>query len=760
LQRFRWSPRASRWLDPIASVGLVVFALSWLWLRFNAPPGGGGSFSRGMTFKGDLLNYYAPMAEHVARRLRAGELPLWNPEVCSGMPLLATLQSAAFYPGAWLPLFLPIDHAFRVLLFLECALGGLFAAWLFRTWGFARFASSYAGVLFVFACCLGQALWPPALATIIWIPWLLLCVEKLSREWSARWWVALAVGCALQILAGFPQYLAYGYYLVAPLAALHLLEGRFGAQGSWGRLGGSALALASAVAIGIGLAGAQLLPTLELVGQSVRGEALTPSQVHYLTLHGHHGSVAVLRGALRPESAGITYAFGSTGYVGVATLLLIPLGVMARRREPRTWLLLALGAIALLLSDGYMGPGRDLYAAYAQIPFVGSLRTPERMRLVYFFCAIALAGAGFDAVERRAAQPRRRHASAALLLVVGLAAAVSMQCMGHGAAGWRVAVALGLALPLLYVARPWLRHGLAALLVLFVSMDLALATRETGRLREMPLERSHEYHAAWSVLLRILPGELAGQKRAAGSGRVELIHFKPHVGGGPSAGLRRVSCYEPLVPSQWAELHRKLTGENTRGATLFGIDPAEHPLFYDVTGVARILQPGRRDPYKVLVNHDALPRAFLVDRYRVADRDRILSQIAVQAEAEPSEGGFDFRREVLLDRHPGFPSGAAGGIQLRAARVVEDQPERVAVLAESPGNALLVLTDSHYPGWEAHVDGEPAEILLANGLHRAVWVGAGRHQVVFEYRPRSFRVGSLVSLASLLLLGVAVRGRR
>ena len=89
--------------------------------------------------------------------------------------------------------------------------------------------------------------------------------------------------------------------------------------------------------------------------------------------------------------------------------------------------------------------------------------------------------------------------------------------------------------------------------------------------------------------------------------------------------------------------------------------------------------------------------------------------------------------------------------------VVEARPERVVITADAAAPALLVLTDTHYPGWRARVDGTETEIIRANGLFRAVPVPAGRHEVVFSYEPASLRRGAIVSaLAALLLVGVPI----
>jgi hypothetical protein len=238
---------------------------------------------------------------------------------------------------------------------------------------------------------------------------------------------------------------------------------------------------------------------------------------------------------------------------------------------------------------------------------------------------------------------------------------------------------------------------------------------------------------------------LDAQRRAVGASRLEPVGLLPYVGSGESAGVRRLSCYEPLVPRSWASLDRKLKGKPHRADTLFSLDPQHHPTIYDVASVERVLLPRLGGRVKIFVNDDALPRAFALEDHRVADREAALEHVA--------RGDVDFRQLVLLDRDPGLPPARSGG-GLYPARIAEDRPERVAIEVDVPRPALLVLTDTHYPGWQARVDGEPAEIYLANGLHRALRVTAGPHRVVFEYRPASFRLGAALSLASLAALAV------
>jgi uncharacterized membrane protein YfhO len=117
------------------------------------------------------------------------------------------------------------------------------------------------------------------------------------------------------------------------------------------------------------------------------------------------------------------------------------------------------------------------------------------------------------------------------------------------------------------------------------------------------------------------------------------------------------------------------------------------------------------------------------------------------------EPRFDPRREAIVEepvaglaQQPLRP-GAAG-----SARIVDEDPERVAIEADANRRALLVLADVHYPGWKAEVDGEEVPIERVDYLLRGVALPAGRHAVEFRYEPLSWRIGWITSLTALLVL--------
>ena len=57
-----------------------------------------------------------------------------------------------------------------------------------------------------------------------------------------------------------------------------------------------------------------------------------------------------------------------------------------------------------------------------------------------------------------------------------------------------------------------------------------------------------------------------------------------------------------------------------------------------------------------------------------------------------------------------MPSGRLTGTG--RARIAQYEPERVVVETDADAPSLLVLSDVHYPGWKASVDGHDVDTLL------------------------------------------------
>ena len=156
---------------------------------------------------------------------------------------------------------------------------------------------------------------------------------------------------------------------------------------------------------------------------------------------------------------------------------------------------------------------------------------------------------------------------------------------------------------------------------------------------------------------------------------------------------------------------------------------------------------------------NALPRAALFHAIEVVPDDAVLARLKAP-DFNPHERAVVSRESIP----PGVDLSAltAGpGAAASAARITGYHSQHVAIEAETPAPALLVLNDTNYPGWRAYLNGQPADMLTANFLFRGVLLPPGKSTVEFKYQPWSFRIGGGVSFAALALLALLVmRDRR
>ena len=153
----------------------------------------------------------------------------------------------------------------------------------------------------------------------------------------------------------------------------------------------------------------------------------------------------------------------------------------------------------------------------------------------------------------------------------------------------------------------------------------------------------------------------------------------------------------------------------------------------------------------VFENTRVLPRVWLASEVRVLPEEEMLG--VIRTGRLPEGGAWEPLRTALVEAPLDFRGGAAADPSARAS-VVRHEPNRVEVQTTSAAPSILVLSENHYPGWRAYVDGRAAETLRVDYGLRGVVLAAGEHRVEFVYRPKSVLIGffvSLVTLAALLL---------
>ncbi|GAB3464269.1 YfhO family protein [Actinophytocola sediminis] len=116
--------------------------------------------------------------------------------------------------------------------------------------------------------------------------------------------------------------------------------------------------------------------------------------------------------------------------------------------------------------------------------------------------------------------------------------------------------------------------------------------------------------------------------------------------------------------------------------------------------------------------------------------------------------------EVLLNEDAAPTSGQPADVE-----IVEDGNDRVETTVDARGDGYLVVADADQVGWEATLDGQPAELVPADQGVVAVAVPEGRHTVTLRYVTPYSNAGLWLTLFTVVLLvGLVVvdlyRGRR
>ncbi len=146
---------------------------------------------------------------------------------------------------------------------------------------------------------------------------------------------------------------------------------------------------------------------------------------------------------------------------------------------------------------------------------------------------------------------------------------------------------------------------------------------------------------------------------------------------------------------------------------------------------------------RIFKNPKALPRVFARGQIReFPSFENLLEHLGTPE--------FNPWTEVWLENPapgPIHPEASSAECRIRL-----HEPDRVVVAAQFPAPGFLVLADSWYPGWLCRdARGQEYPIVAVNGSSRGVYLPAGEHQLEFLFKPRSYYDGLKICLLGLLL---------
>lgn len=125
-------------------------------------------------------------------------------------------------------------------------------------------------------------------------------------------------------------------------------------------------------------------------------------------------------------------------------------------------------------------------------------------------------------------------------------------------------------------------------------------------------------------------------------------------------------------------------------------------------------------------------------------------------------GEYRFDRVRLIVQPMDSYAEKVAPLLARQAEDVQIDGDRVTVRYDLNEQVLACLAIPCSSSWSATVDGEPAQILPANGMYMGVMLSPGEHTIVFRYAMRGLREGAVITLltAAGLLICIVLRRKR
>jgi hypothetical protein len=700
----------------------------------------------------DFVYQWFPFRQFAASSLARGELPLWNPYTFNGMPFLAEIQTEVFYLPMMVLTFFLHDGKLGVfwlelvnILQYAIAAAGMFL--LARSFGTRRIAALVAGIAFgLSGFMVLHAIHQVITGVVAWYPLVLLLFRKALREPGWRWVFAAALVLGHSFFAGSPQMSLFFYLFLLSFFLFELLTS-FGVHGLLSRP--SLLMCAKAavvVALSLGVAMIQFLPTREMSELSVRAQ-ITFEKATEGSL-GWGQLLTLVYPKLFGSSTATSYAYWGPGtywhywetaiYMGILPLLLTFLSYPLRRANKYIPFFLGFMLFALLYALGGNFFVQRLF--FEIVPGFASFRNPARMGVF-----VAFSGSLLAAFVLHHVLDVRRDSTMTLRLRRTMISALGVTSL----IGVLVLLgALNEVFPKLHdpQAIPIVqKETLRALVVLLTSGGLLLLL-----FRKTPPS---------PIVVYALPLLLF----------IDLYMFGSNQNNSPNNPEDHFHRAEPIV--RFLKQQNEIFRVNTRNAdgmlmdrnqglmdgvfTMEGYTPLvlqrRYPPTGDVDRQSDILNlkystvtDSVRGTLTLRERTGYLPRAYMVYATRLAHSDDELSALL-------QNPAIDLHTTAVIEEPLQHTLPAPTGTPDWKATITSYRNNAVELDVRTSHEGLLVLSEMYYPGWKAIVDGQETGIVRTNYCLRGLLVPQGAHTVRVWFSPSSFTTGMWISLVSLII---------
>lgn len=758
-------------LVPFPSNLLVSFYSPWRYEKWEGYPNGPANKPIGF----DVLKLFYPYRKYTTERLINKEIPLWNPYIFSGNVHLSTYQSAVFYPLNIVYFLLPLIDAWSLLVFVQPILAGFFTYLFLQSIRLSKRSSLWGAVVFAFS---GWMIgWSEESLVIehsaLWLPLALFGIENLYGKNFLNGFLVIFIAFTFSILAGFLQMTIYlGIVTLSWIIYRFFQTGKTRKDALWYFLTSSIMSvLVSSI---------HLFPAIESYLSSPRGvvkatflfDAYLMKPIHLISL-------------LAPDfwgNPGSYNYFGQQGFyhekiifIGIPALLLVMYTLFNRKLSSNHATFFKISAV-FTLALGFFPFGWILY--YASLPVISAM-VPSRIFFLTTFCFAVVSSIGLENLLGRKIDTKlmkRVLTCTSVLFIFLWIFVIVMKAIDANGSIAKISFR-NLIVPSFFAT--------ICTIILFVYFMRKIKVNviyglllSVSIISSLYFSQKFLYFSERRFVFPDIPvlakvRELSGFDRVWGYGngyteKNMLSYFNIYSPEG----------YDALYSQKYGELmyvqetKGQFTDQISRTDATIRLASERDKLYEDpyrsrllaLLGVRYIIESKKGDGKEWLTTEERFPSQYFTlawedDSFRIWDyryvlpRTFLTNEYVIEPDADNTikqlfNPSFDPRKTIILQNDPylepcGQPFSGSADIE-------SYQPEIVRINTTSPCDSLLFLSDVFYKGWKSTVDGKDSKILLADHALRAVAVAKGKHTVEFTYEPLSFKLGSIVTVFSLL----------
>jgi hypothetical protein len=699
------------------AVGLVIFLPCLI---------GGKAY-----FDGDLYAQYIPMRIFLKSSISEGHFPLWCPYLLGGQPFFADPNTMTAYPLTYLTLPLPIPYGFSVFYFLHFLLAVLGMHFWLRILGLSADSRRVGGILFALSGFFGwEIIHPPLLAAYSWMPWWGAALEKLSEKLKPFWAFAAGFVFALLFLSGnFQMTLGAlyggGIYLVFRL--LSRREWRDDPEKDRRLLLAPLFFLWGALPLLV-----LWIPTKEFFDHAERLHTHLDYENFQADLSLDPHSLLQLFFPVNPFSSAeghplpVADYLTNAGYLSPWVLFLCLLGLLYRK--PLLYFLAATGLLAVFVGFGRYFPLH--YWVCRLAPGFEWMRAPFRYLFLYCVSGSLLASFGHELLTVEAWK-NGNESFRKWIGFCGFFYGLGLLALGlWKGANVPVQLAALLSGVLFFGILSVMKKNnivvrksfLIILLVSLLSTFWFCSSSRWGSSSNFDYESRSPILSKFIARLgfgRALLGGHIPYDLETGNGKTQL-ELPPDA---VYATRTRIALgYNPLSLDGTTDLYTLPPRTFFR---LMGIKAY-------LTADAKWNMPGfSRENWGQAVygeNQDKAPFVYSPRKIMTITDDQ--QRLAVMR--YPRFNPYDI--SFLSETFPVSLQSPSSSAHLDY-RLITDAPDEEAFEVGMDRPGWVVFSEIMYPGWKGFLDKSPVDLLTANHVFRALWMPAGRHEVLFRYEP-------------------------